>query len=637
MEDIDLAKLNSTEDYSRKYLKVEDNKQSKIQEYIANSIRILGGSNADIFTTRDPEKLLVEVSSQIWEHVPEIRSLIKTKKKVSKTKKVKVKEDTSLIDLNSAILHGEVGSLAPAYYYRGLILFLMEKFKPALNNFKEALSCNFCGRDEYKLHHKISQCYVKTKQYTLALEHLNIALERIKKEKLSEKQKQDYSRILEESRKKISKRSDKPDSSIDLITVKNIQDSRLSSNIGIKYSAEQGRFCVATNPIPAGSVIMMDEGITPFLNPDDKDKILEYCLVCLNPVNNCPFPCYSCNSVVFCSPDCRDKSGVHKFTCTMGVHDIRIVDQKDWFRVFSSIYIILSKPANFWQENKNLFLNQGNVPCTSPTLTRVETELDRYQHLFNMVDHAESISQAARAKHAVVTVFLVRTLRSAGYFEPPGKGGASKKNQNESGTGEFSDEELTIGLLVYKLRLITESNCYPIWGVEVDKAGQVGLENIGSGVYPSIGSYLNSNCNPNTLRCNIGGTVVIIAARDIKQGEEITDNYCIHYSELPGPDRRAWLQESFFFTCQCTACSSDWLTYDDLPSSVPSDLQSLLIPLEKKNQEYLKMGKLDVALSCHEEELRIIEHHLQPPHQLYVSLRNSYQCCWWTKIAKILD
>ena len=31
MEDIDLAKLNSTEDYSRKYLKVEDNKQSKIQ------------------------------------------------------------------------------------------------------------------------------------------------------------------------------------------------------------------------------------------------------------------------------------------------------------------------------------------------------------------------------------------------------------------------------------------------------------------------------------------------------------------------------------------------------------------------------------------------------------------------------
>ena len=28
-------------------------------------------------------------------------------------------------------------------------------------------------------------------------------------------------------------------------------------------------------------------------------------------------------SVVFCSPDCRDKSGVHKFTCTTGVHDIR--------------------------------------------------------------------------------------------------------------------------------------------------------------------------------------------------------------------------------------------------------------------------------------------------------------------------
>jgi len=40
-------------------------------------------------------------------------------------------------------------------------------------------------------------------------------------------------------------------------------------------------------------------------------------------------------------------------------------------------------------------------------------------------------------------------LRSAGYFEPTGKGGASKKNPNESGTGEFSDEELTIGNFFY--------------------------------------------------------------------------------------------------------------------------------------------------------------------------------------------
>ena len=46
----------------------------------------------------------------------------------------------------------------------------------------------------------------------------------------------------------------------------------------------------------------------------------------------------------------------------------------------------------------------------------------------------------------------------------------------------------------------------------------------GSDILPFIRMYLSlkknllSNCSPNTLRCNIGGTVVIIAARDIKQG-----------------------------------------------------------------------------------------------------------------------
>ena len=37
-------------------------------------------------------------------------------------------------------------------------------------------------------------------------------------------------------------------------------------------------------------------------------------------------------------------------------------------------------------------------------------------------------------------------------------------------------------------------------------------------------ALLNHSCWPNTLRCSVGGAVVLMAAVDIKPGEEVNDN-----------------------------------------------------------------------------------------------------------------
>ena len=79
-----------------------------------------------------------------------------------------------------------------------------------------------------------------------------------------------------------------------------------------------------------------------------------------------------------------------------------------------------------------------------------------------------------------------------------------------------------------------------------------------------------------------------MAAKNIAKDEEITDNYCIHYSELPTQERREWLRETFQFSCSCTACLQSWPVFDQLQAGadVLTVVQHLLWPVEKENSMF---------------------------------------------------
>ena len=68
---------------------------------------------------------------------------------------------------------------------------------------------------------------------------------------------------------------------------------------------------------------------------------------------------------------------------------------------------------------------------------------------------------------------------------------------------------------------------------------------------------LNHSCDHNILKVNNGGKVTVFAARNIRQGEEITENYYPHFSHLNRIQRRNWLKEHYWFECNCTACDND--------------------------------------------------------------------------------
>ena len=588
MANIDLDRLNNSGNNSRKFEKVKDNEVSTIGRIIQEAMARLGGSNNEMFEEKDVEKLLSDVQSKLEHTYLDLVDAQDMCTNIIKLKKCDSNEHTSLKDLNIALLLTHEDYLAPIFYHRAMALFAWGKYKEAAVDFEQALVFKFKGKDLYKLYHKLAQCYQKIKKFSRSVECMKNAVENIKTAKINDKQKKEYVRILKESIEKIANKKDAVvnKSMKSMIKVKDphTTDPRLSKLIRIEVSPEKGRYAVAREDIPVGTILMKDEGMYPFLNPDDKDNVMKFCLVCMKNVGSLPYPCLTCARVVYCSPTCREMGAkqFHSCQCQLDIYNIRQKDTKDWCRIFSSLNIILAKPLDFWISNQERFLGENKSIIDSEGLPlSVENEIDRYNQLFDMVTHEDDIPLETRAKHAVVVVFHLRSLRMTNYYS---------KNNIKIKTKEFTREEIILGKLILKLRLISEANLYPVWGVEDEDGGQVGIESIGSGIYPGIGSYLNSSCNPNTIRVNKGQEVVVVAAKNIDKDEEITDNCCIHYSELPTQERREWLRETFQFSCSCTACLQNWPVFDQLQADVPTEVQQLLRPVEKENAEALRFA-----------------------------------------------
>ncbi len=56
--------------------------------------------------------------------------------------------------------------------------------------------------------------------------------------------------------------------------------------------------------------------------------------------------------------------------------------------------------------------------------------------------------------------------------------------------------------------------------------------NVGSAVFPLL-ALLNHSCDQNVTKYNLGSSVVAVAARDIKRGEEVSENYFPHHAYIP--------------------------------------------------------------------------------------------------------
>jgi tetratricopeptide (TPR) repeat protein len=589
-----------------------DNQTSAIQDLVQNTMSII--DNLADFpkygTTREQLQYLVE-------NVPE-NDLKLESAKGGKKDNLMARKCLEANEVNRALRLAEQGTrvMVAAFTRRGEVALASEKHADALEDFECALEN--CEEDEeeedddtrFKIYHKIAQTHAKMKQFSKAVEALEESIRRLEITKtVATNVKAQFSKQLRQSMTKLKTKEDVGATESLAVGVDSLLKStrkdihNVSTLVEMRESERQGRYSVAGKNIPCGTVISVEKPITSLLNPDNPAAMFVYCVNCLCQCRATVVPCNSCSAVVFCSRKCRDNAAkAHDLECAINLYARRQTDTSDSFRIFMSLKIL------FQMDRDELM--SGDMSKSSG-----------FSRLFGMVTHHTEKTGDTRKKDLALIFILFEQLKSTGYF------------------GELAldtDTKLKVMDIIHNLLQIQDCNTHPILTVVEERGNQVGLVKIGNCILVSISSHFNHSCCPNTCRINNGDKTVLIATRNIKVGEEISDTYSSHYSEMPVEQRKEWLSENFYFDCACKACAEKWPTYETMEGKVNDEqLLAELQDTEDQIRMALSMGSLEAALMLHIEDVEMVEKRLKEPHRIYASLRNSMQFCMWRKYGRM--
>ena len=122
---------------------------------------------------------------------------------------------------------------------------------------------------------------------------------------------------------------------------------------------------------------------------------------------------------------------------------------------------------------------------------------------------------------------------------------------------DLSEDEMYMGLLLAQLLLVTRANSQTISlasPISPAHLGNFQPTTIGCGIHPTL-AFFNHSCHPNVVKVQQGRRTVVLAARRIRAGEEVVDNYGPLAFTCAGADRRSG---QLGFTCWCTPCTQGW-------------------------------------------------------------------------------
>lgn len=58
--------------------------------------------------------------------------------------------------------------------------------------------------------------------------------------------------------------------------------------------------------------------------------------------------------------------------------------------------------------------------------------------------------------------------------------------------------------------------------------------------------------------------VHVVSIRNLKNGDELSENYGPLYSQNSKEERKEKLSKSYWFDCRCEACERNWPTFDEM-------------------------------------------------------------------------
>ncbi|XP_050304510.1 SET and MYND domain-containing protein 4-like [Anthonomus grandis grandis] len=306
-----------------------------------------------------------------------------------------------------------------------------------------------------------------------------------------------------------------------------------SDSVEIQNDGYGGRQVVATKPIEAGEIVVVERPYTVAVGTKPSQRYL-HCHECLERCYNL-IPCPNCRTALYCSEKCRDtaKEWYHSYECDLCQFDFNeLLNVKT---VLKGLRELTGVGANGHQQF------DGTV-----------YKSDRYEEIQVLQTNKEKRSVRDLFEAANEACIIHHFLAKYSDF-------FAKSHVTEERLKE----------LLFHHYFNTTLNKI---SVEKTKKNSIDTEfhEVGEGVY-AFASLLNHHCYGNVTTTFYGATLVLRAAKNIKTGEPLYLTYKnYNFAEYPKLVRSHQLFKYYQFTCSCEACENNWPIFDCLN---PGDIE----------------------------------------------------------------
>ena len=385
------------------------------------------------------------------------------------------------------------------------------------------------------------------------------------------------------------------------------EDSQfMSESIEIRGNSLSGggREVRATNDIPAGAILLRELPFSFTLHPP---YYSDYCYYCVQRIDHeaastfdyrnshkrmqLMVPCFSCTQIKFCSVECRQAAwtGSHGKECHF-LDLLQEIDQNMYSPLITLRALLMLGIEQLLLESKG---NNSNDLEISSKIEKMQNECEDkaeresetiatsaprlrvgYENFNSLVFHPEIPDDKCQEISAFILSFLmhVNNMKIRDAATIVGSKSPATKPEAEVPNSDNSESSMTINQLLWIRNTISKHvracqvNSMHITDRRMHKDGEgMGVDKripmlredrIGCGVFLTL-ACINHSCDPNaTVVLFNGAQLTLRTTRQIKQGEEISISYGLHYKYHSRAYRRQELSNSYFFTCCCSACES---------------------------------------------------------------------------------
>ena len=497
---------------------------------------------------------------------------------------------------------------------RSAILGKIQHHEHAVSDLNIALTCGYPKNLRFKAYQRLAQAYFATgniekgaetyKKLFQSLDEADLPIDKIRKMKNDCIQ---AVRSIQSREPTTAKNSQKP-------PVYDLSQCALANKIKIESTKARGRFSVARVPISAGEVVMSETACLVSVSPGYKDT---HCHTCGRDAV-APLPSHVSTSTCFCCLECRTRglavhvgqSKITQFVRKQENHEIPAILAALEFTIKHEFYNQLDK-----------FKSWSNGPT--------KEDISSCEKVLTMVKHFETMDLT---KHFAVSVLILLLLKYLEYIP------------KEVSLGE----EKQLLLVICHHYAAVKSNIHTVCELRDGSENQLQIKPVGVAMFPNVALQLNHSCNPNTFVIDVRDRQVTVAARDIEEGEEISQIYLGHFGDTEREKRQRLLMERYHFQCQCEACDKNFpsaqecvelcKTFAETPNKLLKKPMSLekLTELDARNEDLknqvetaLVAGSVDKAVEITIKRIQLICEHLREPHILYLMARMSLINYMW--------